>query len=177
MKTAIVFFSRAGKNWSKGKVVSLEEGNTKRAAEFLSSLLSADLIPVLPKTPYSDDYDTCCEEAKREHEQNLFPPLSSFPSFAEYDVIYLGYPIYWGSFPRPIATLLSSQDFTGKTIYPFSTHEGSGLGSSVSDIRKYAKGSQVLDPLPIPGSLVVAYEERMRAWVKSHLSAKSKNKA
>ncbi|MFA6875696.1 MAG: flavodoxin, partial [Parabacteroides sp.] len=86
----------------------------------------------------------------------------------DYDVIYLGYPIWWGTMPMAVYTFLASYDFTGKTIIPFCTHEGSDLGSSVQDIKKVCPKARVLQGLAIKGSNVNDPEsdKTVAAWIK-----------
>lgn len=168
MKQAVVYFSRAGGNWLSGERVQLKVGNTEQIACMIAHVLDCDLIRIIPKVPYSNDYDKCCDEAKADQDKEALPELYRNPSLKEYDVIYLGYPIYWESLPRCVVSLLKSQDFTNKIIYPFSTHEGSGLGSSLTEILNSAVGCKVLDPLPIPGSLVDLYKKKVERWVESH---------
>ena len=107
------------------------------------------------KQPYSAQYMTCIDEAKKDLKENARPELvSMMDSIDKYDTIILAYPNYWGTIPTAVATFLEAYDFTGKTILPLCTNEGSGMGSSESDIRKYAKGASLKKGLPITGSQV-----------------------
>ena len=157
MKTAIVYYSRRGGNWFDGKVVQLEVGNT----ELLSSYLKEVVLD-------SDDYDICVNEAKEDQINHVLPELREIPDLSIYDEIYLGYPIFWEDLPQPVISFLSSVDLSGKRIYPFSTHEGSGLGASVSHIKELQPQAEVLSPLPFPGSLVKKGYNRMKNWVEKN---------
>lgn len=95
------------------------------------------------------------------------PALRALPDHLEdYDTIYLGYPNYWGTMPMCVFTFLASFDFTGKTILPFCTHEGSGLGRSEADIRRLCPGARVGRGLAILGTAVCREEAALAAWVK-----------
>lgn len=83
-----------------------------------------------------------------------------------YDEIYLGYPNYWGTMPMAVYTFLEHYDFTGKTIHPFCTHEGSGLSRTVQDIQKAAPGAEVTKGLAIHGSSVDGAKAALEAWVQ-----------
>jgi len=85
---------------------------------------------------------------------------------ASYDVIYLGYPNRWGTMPMAIFTFLESYDFSGKTIVPYCTHEGSGLGSSKRDIKKLCPTAKVMSGLTIKGSNVGRADNELANWLK-----------
>ena len=102
---------------------------------------------------YSKDYMTCIEEAKQELREQARPEVKNpLESIDEYDTIILGYPNWWGTMPMVVYTFLESYDFTGKTIIPFCTNEGSGMGSSVRFIKKLCPGANVDDGTPIHGA-------------------------
>ncbi len=168
MKTIIVYFSRSGENWVEGEIRNLSIGNTEVIASFIKEATKGDLFSLEMQTPYSHDYETCVRQAKNDQLTNNEQKLIEIPDLSEYDTIYLGYPIYWEDLPSPVITFLKSEDFKGKTIYPFATHEGSGLGASISHIKELAKNAIVLDPLPIPGSLVSKANNRIKNWVEKH---------
>ena len=169
MKTLILYYSKAGENWFDGEKKFLEKGNTQICAEFIKECTGGDMLPLIMKHPYSDDYDQCCEEARIAQQKNDKPELVNLPeSIDEYDTIYLCYPIYWSMAPMAVLSFLEKYDFANKKIYPLSTHEGSGLGASVSTIRFKAKGAEVLDPLPIPGTLASKSHNRIKNWVETH---------
>ena len=84
-------------------------------------------------------------------------------SIDEYDEIYLGYPNYWGTMPMAVYTFLESFDWSGKKVYPFCTHEGSGLSSTESDIKKYA---EVMKGIAIRGSDVDTSQNKIKEWVE-----------
>ena len=107
------------------------------------------------------------KQAQADQRQDARPALRAPPDHLEdYDTIYLGYPNYWGTMPMCVFTFLASFDFTGKTILPFCTHEGSGLGRSEADIRRLCPGARVGRGLAILGTAVCREEAALAAWVK-----------
>ena len=164
-KTLIAFFSRADENYFGGAMRYVKVGNTEIVVDLMKELIDADTFKIEMKEPYSPVYMTCIEEAKRDKQNNVRPELISYPdSIDEYDTIVLGYPNYWGTFPMTVATFLEKYDFTGKTILPLCTNEGSGMGSSEIDIRKCAKGVTVKSGLAITGSRAADSGEAVKKW-------------
>ena len=161
MAQLIVYFSRRGENYVSGRIQPLSVGNTEVVARRLQVLTGADLFQLEPVHPYSDNYNLCIEQAQADQRQDARPALRALPDHLEdYDTIYLGYPNYW------VFTFLASFDFTGKTILPFCTHEGSGLGRSEADIRRLCPGARVGRGLAILGTAVCREEAALAAWVK-----------
>ena len=151
-KTLILVYSRAGANYVSGNIVNLKKGNCLVVAEKIAAKTGADIFQVLPEKEYSADYTKCTEEAQAELRAAARPAYKGDIDVSPYDTIVVGYPIWWGTFPMPLWTFLESHDFSGKKIVPFSTHEGSGLGSSVSDLRKICTGATVMAGAAIKGS-------------------------
>ena len=147
-KALIVYFSRTGENYEVGNI---EKGNTHIVAEFIAENVDADMFEIKPEVAYPADYRECTEFAKKEQESNARPKfVGQVENFADYDTIYLGYPIWWSDLPMVVYTFLESYDFNGKKIIPFCTSASdSFLGKE--DIEKTAKGSTVLDGLGIRG--------------------------
>lgn len=167
MAQLIVYFSRRGENYVSGSIRTLAVGNTEAVAQRLQALTGADLFRLEPVHPYSDNYNQCIDQAQADQRRDARPPLKACPdSLAGYDTIYLGYPNYWGTMPMCVFTFLEAFDFTGKTLLPFCTHEGSGLGRSVSDIRRLCPGAKVGEGLAIHGSAVCREERALAAWIK-----------
>lgn len=162
----VLYFSRAGENYVSGALKYLETGNTKIAAEMIGEMTGAELFEIRPAHPYSEDYNSCIEEARQEQKRDARPELAGYPENLDgVDVIYLGYPNYWGTMPMPVFTLLEKYEFAGKTIYPFCTHEGSGMGHSEMDIRRICPGAEVKKGLPIHGTKVREAERDIRKWL------------
>ena len=166
MAKLIAYYSRAGENYFGGAYRRIPVGNTEKVAEMISELTDAELFKIEQVVPYSADYQPCIAEAKRDLQAHARPELVSLPAdLDDYDEIYLGYPNYWGTMPMAVYTFLEAYDFTGKTIHPFCTHEGSGLAGTENDIRKAAKGATVAKGLSIHGSSVASAEPTVKKWL------------
>ncbi len=166
-KKLIAFYSRADENYFGGAMKYIEVGNTEKIANMIAEITGADTFKIEQKNPYSADYMTCIEEAKKDLKSGARPELEKIPdSIDEYDEIYLGYPNYWGTMPMAVYTFLEAFDFSRKTIHPFCTHEGSGLSSTESDIRKTAKGADVTKGLAIMGNTVDSAHDKVKSWIK-----------
>lgn len=147
----IAYFSRAGENYNVGVI---EKGNTANVAEMIAAQTGGDLFHIETVTPYPENYDECTEVAQQELRDNARPELTaSVENFDDYDVIFLGYPNWWGDMPMAVYTFMESYDFSDKTIVPFCTHEGSGLSSTESSIASACSNAEVLDGLAIRGSV------------------------
>ena len=153
-KTLRAYYSRRGENYVNGSIKNLKLGNTEVVASKIKALLpDADVFQIDTTYEYSKDYMTCIEEAKQELRQQARPEVkNALASIDEYDTIILGYPNWWGTMPMVCYTFLESYDFTGKTIIPFCTNEGSGMGSSVRFIKKLCPTANVEDGTPIHGA-------------------------
>ena len=139
-KSLIIYFSRADENYSVGYI---EKGNPEIVAEYVKDFTGADMFKVEPQVPYSKDYRTCIEEAKRR--VGNAPIKEKIGDISEYEVIYIMTPIYWGTYAPELETAIRDIDFTGKTIRIITTHEGSGLANVPSDVKRICKGANVLD--------------------------------
>ena len=160
-KSLIIYFSRADENYGVGYV---EKGNTEVVAEYVKELTGADMFKVEPSVPYAKDYETCIEEAK-ERVGNA-PIKEKLNNISEYEVIYIMSPIYWGTYAPEIETAIKDLDWTGKTIRIVTTHEGSGLGSVISDVKRVCKGATVdSNGLAIRGSSVESSKPRLEEWI------------
>jgi len=166
-KILIAFFSRAGENYFGGVLRRIETGNTEIAAKIIADLTGGKLFKIVPAVSYSKNYAACIEEAKKDLQCRARPKLISLPENLDaYDEIYLGYPNYWGTMPMAVYTFLEAFDFTGKTIHPFCTHEGSGLARTEKDVAETAKGARVTKGLAIKGSAVKDAEQQIKEWCR-----------
>ena len=160
-KSLIIYFSRADENYSVGYI---DKGNTEIIADFVKEITGADVFKVEPLVPYAKDYETCIREAK-ERVGNA-PVKEMVSDISEYEVIYVMTPIYWGTYAPELETVLKGLDFTDKIIRVVTTHEGSGLGSVVEDIKRICKGANVLnDAIAIRGSDCKNARLRIENWV------------
>lgn len=168
-KTLIAFFSRADENYFGGAMRYVKVGNTEVVCSLIREMIPADTFKIEMKQPYSPVYMTCIEEAKKHLRENARPELVSVPdSLDGYDTVLLAYPNYWGTMPMAVATFLERFDFSGKTILPLCTNEGSGMGSSERDIKKYAPGATVKKGLSITGSKAAESGDSVRRWLAAN---------
>lgn len=169
MAILIAYYSRAGENYFGGAYRHIPVGNTEKAAQMLAGLTGGKLFKIEQAKPYSDGYQACIAEAKADLQKKARPEVLHMPENLDaYDEIYLGYPNYWGTMPMAVYTFLEAYDFTGKTIHPFCTHEGSGLAGTVRDIQKAAKGALVTKGLSIHGSQVDGAKPALEKWVQEN---------
>ena len=165
-KTLIAFFSRADENYFGGAMKYVKVGNTEIVCNDMKDMIEADIFKIEMKNPYSPVYMTCIDEAKKDLRENARPDLSNYlESIDEYDTVILAYPNYWGTMPMVVVTFLEKYDFSGKTILPLCTNEGSGMGSSERDIKKYASGAEVKSGLPITGSQAANAKASVEKWL------------
>ena len=168
-KTLIAFFSRADENYFGGAMRYVKIGNTEIVCKDIKDMIEADIFKIEMKNPYSPVYMTCIDEAKKDLRENARPELSNYlESVDEYDTVILAYPNYWGTMPMAVITFLEKYDFSGKTILPLCTNEGSGMGSSERDIKKYAPGAKVKAGLPITGSQAANAKGSVEKWLSKN---------
>lgn len=166
-KKLIAFYSRADENYVSGTLKMLTVGNTEVVSRMIEDFTGGDLFHIEQALPYSKDYNECIAEAKTDQRNNSRPKLKRYPeSIDDYDVIYLGYPNYWSTMPMAVFSFLEHFDFSGKIIKPFCTHEGSGMGSSVSDIKRLCPNAIVEKGLALYGSRVNNSKKEIEEWVK-----------
>ena len=168
-KTLIAFFSRADENYFGGAMRYIKVSNTEVVCNIINELISADSFKIEMKEPYSPVYMTCIDEAKKDLRAKARPELVTMPdSIDEYDTVVLAYPNYWGTMPMAVFTFLENFDFTGKTIIPLCTNEGSGMGSSERDIKKTCPGADVRKGLAITGSQAANSKGSVEKWLKAN---------
>ena len=160
-KSLIIYFSRADENYAVGYI---DKGNTEIVAEYVQEMTGADLFKVEPLVPYAKDYNTCIKEAKQRI--GNAPIKDNLSDISAYDTVFIMSPIYWGTYAPVMETALQGLDFTGKTVRVISTHEGSGLGSMVSDVKKMCKGADVQkNGLAIKGSQATNSRKKVAEWL------------
>lgn len=166
-KGLIAYYSRAGNNIVNGDIVYLPVGNTEVAANMIQKLTVSDIFRIDTVETYPEGYLETTEVAKEELRRNVRPEISGHvDKMADYNVVYLGYPNWWGTMPMAVFTFLEAYDFSGKTIVPFCTHEGSGMGRSESDIKKLCAEGSVLKGLAIRGGSVQRAEDEIADWLR-----------
>lgn len=166
MAKLVIFYSRADENYFSGAYRYIPVGNTEKVANMIAEATGAELFKIEQQVPYAADYDTCIAQAKKDLQVKARPALVSMPdSLDGYDEIYLGYPNYWGDMPMAVYTFLEKFDWSGKTIHPFCTHEGSGLSGTERKIQTACKGAAVTSGLAIHGGSVDRAKATVEKWV------------
>jgi flavodoxin len=165
-KYLIAYFSRRGQNYVSGRIVDLKVGNTEVVANMIQKKTGGDIFHIEPVAAYPKDYTETTEVAKKELRAKARPKLKGqVKDMGAYDIIFLGYPNWWGTPPMPVFTFLESYDFTGKKIVPFCTHEGSGMGHTEQDIVKACPKASVLEGIAIHGSSASSAEANVSSWI------------
>ena len=164
-KILVAFFSHTGENYGVGNI---SEGNTHIIAKMIGEATGAKLFEIVPEKDYPhDSYDAVVEIAKKEKAQKARPAIKADVDVENYDVIFLGYPNWWGDMPMSVYTFLENHDWNGKTIVPFCTHEGSGLSHTESYIAAACKGATVSKGLAVRGATAQNNREQARKSVNS----------
>lgn len=148
-KNLIVYFSRAGEQYSVGNIT---EGNTAIVAKMIAEKTGGDLFEVkLANDTYPTGYTELTEVAEKEKNSRARPEIiGNVENFADYDTVFIGSPVWWGDMPMALYTFIEQYDWANKTVAPFTTHEGSGLGNIPENIKS-ATGAKVLSGLAIYG--------------------------
>ena len=155
-KTLIVFFS-----WSR---------NIRSIARQIHEKIGGDFVELELVRPYSTNYNTCLDEAKRDQERAARPELkTTIENISQYDTILIGYPNWWATIPMPMATFLDQYDLYGKTILPFCSHGDGRLGQSVSDITKMKPQATVKEGLSIHYSGGRSLTTDIDTWLANNL--------
>ena len=169
-KILIAYYSRKGQNYVNGSIKNLVKGNTEIVAEFIQKAVGGDMFEIDTVKNYPVDYTECTEVAQAELRQKARPELKKYlPNIDEYDKIFLGGPCWWSYYPLAVMTFLERYDFGGKKIIPFMTHEGSGMGSSVGQIKKACPNSTVAQGLAIHGADAKNSESQVVSWAKKNI--------
>ena len=143
-------------------------GNTREIAGQIQERVGGDLFEIKTVDAYPTEYRACTDVAKKEQNENARPALSArVENMEDYDVVFIGHPIWWGTTPMALFTFLEQYDFSGKTIVPFCTHGGSGLARSTSDIEKLCPKSTLLESIAIRGSDVKSAQNEIESWLKN----------
>lgn len=162
-KSIVIFFSHAGDNYSVGKV---KEGNTKIVADYISELTGADQFEIVTHKYDGMEYSKLINLAQEEANNDELPPYEGkAPDLARYDTVYIGGPVWWGTYPRVMFTLFRDINLDGKTVIPFTTHEGSGLANCVEDVKAAFPGANVQKGFSIFGHEVRTEKAKVEKWI------------
>lgn len=167
MKSIVIYYSRTGENYWNGSIKNLSKGNTEIIAEMIADITGSDLFRIDTVKSYAKNYYECIDEAKTELQQNARPELQSYPeNLDDYDTIFLGYPNWWGTMPMAMFTLLDHCDMSNKTIIPFCTNEGSGMGESERDLKKACPHARIEKGLSIHGAEAANSRNKVETWIR-----------
>jgi flavodoxin len=169
-KSLIVYFSRADENWMANGLEVINQGNTEVLAEYIKERIDGDMLKLETTYEYPKSYQECCNVAAKEYKENARPPLKNKAlDISKYDIIYIGYPIWWGTYPMIFKTFFETYDLSGKTIMPFSTNEGSGLGDSIKDLNIDLPNSIIKEAIAVRGSNVSNAKEKINKWIEEEI--------
>lgn len=167
-KVLVVYFSRTQGVYGG----SLKRGNTARVADFIQQKTNADTYEIVPKKVYPKSYNRTTQVAQREQNQNARHAIKGkLPSVSKYDTIFIGGPIWWGEYPMVVRTFLDKESgLNGKTLIPFTTNEGSGLGNTRQVLKKQFPKSKVRQGFTARGNTVKNNPNQVRRQVNSWLN-------
>jgi flavodoxin len=166
-KILVAYFSKKGSNYFDGKILSLKVGNTEIVAKEIARQTGGELFEIAPEKEYEGDYRHCCDVAQKELQQKARPALKQHLDASAFDVIFLGSPTWWGTLAMPVYTFIEENNlFKGKTVVPFCTHEGSGLGNIMRDLKRECPQATVKEGLPIKGSTAASCSEAVSGFLK-----------
>ena len=142
-------------------------GNTRAVANVICKMTDAEIFEIKTVKPYPEDYNTVVNIARKELDTDFRPALKSYvKDIRQYDIIFIGYPNWWTTYPQAVKVFLSKHDLSDKVIIPFCTHEGSGLGRSVEDLKKLCQKSTISQGIAIRGSNARRADDDIETWLK-----------
>ena len=155
-----------------------ESGSTKAVAEELQKQLGADLESILPEEPYSGNFQETMQRVQRENQSGTLPKIKPLKAkIADYDIIFLGYPIWGGTYASPVTSLLKEQDFAGKKIVPFCTFGSGGLETSADALKKALPKAEILAGYGVRAARVAAAAKELDRFLKENGYKKGSVKA
>ena len=166
MKTLIVYFSRTGENSVNGEIEIITKGFTEVVAEKIAKKTGGDLFKLEPEIPYPTNYDECVKRSRIEDQYNeKVPYLHPLSSLDEYDVVYLGFPCWWRTYPRVVASFIRDHSWIGKTVYPFATNEEGALGLAEMELKGALRGAILKKGFACKGSEVNNVDDKLDNWI------------
>ena len=163
-KVLVVYFSQAGEQYSVGVI---KEGNTKIVADYICNYIGCDRFEIKAEKNYNMSYNDLIKLAKEEANKGELPAFKGIiEDISQYSTIFIGGPVWWGTYPQVMFSFFKKYDLNGKTIIPFTTHEGSGLASCVEDVKEAYPNANVLNGFAIYGHDVRSGEKKVIDWLK-----------
>ena len=180
-RVLVAYLSRAGENYNVGEAREgsasaayagyIEKGNTAMMAALIAELTGGDVFEITTVTPYPEDYASMLRVAQEEIDTDARPELAeTVENMADYDVVFIGYPIWHGKMPQAIYSFIESYALAGKTVIPFNTHEGSGQSGTQRVIESALPDCAVLQGLAIQGKTAQENEARTRELLTDWLT-------
>ena len=165
MNKIVIFFSHAGDNYSVGNI---EVGNTKIVADYISEITGAAQYEIVTYKYDGMAYTPLINLAKEEANRGELPPYEgAAPDLSQYDTVFIGGPVWWGTYPQVMFTLFRDINLDGKTVIPFTTHEGSGLANCASDVKREFPKANVTKGWSIYGHEVRSGRAKVEKWLSS----------
>lgn len=166
MKTLIVYFSRVGENMVHGEIEIIKKGFTEIVAEKIAQYTGGELYPLIPEDPYPANYEECVRRARNEDAVNTAVEFKNpKENLDEYDTIYVGFPNWYRSYPRIVATFLRKYDFVGKTVLPFCTNEEGAFGIGELELRAQVKGAIIKSGYACRGHDAENCDDSLKKWL------------
>ncbi|MDR1417416.1 MAG: NAD(P)H-dependent oxidoreductase [Prevotellaceae bacterium] len=142
-------------------------GNTREVAKQIQQQVGGDLFEITTTKVYSTDYNECVTEAKKEQQDDARPPLAAeVENMSAYDVVFVGYPNWWGTMPMTLFTFLEKYDLSGKSVIPFCTHGGGRWGRSLNDLKKRCPNATILEGLAVSGNMAKRSKDDVAQWLQ-----------
>lgn len=166
-KTLVVYFSHAGENYNVGNI---KVGNTRKVADKIAELTGADMFEIVAEKNYDMPYNKLIEVAAEEERQEELPAFKGeVKDINKYDTIFIGGPVWWGTYPRVMFTFFKRYDLNGKVLIPFNTNEGSGMANCEDDVREAYPKATVMKGLAIRGKDAQEgkADRQIERWVKA----------
>lgn len=142
-------------------------GHTRQLAEVIQEQTGGDLFEITLQIPHTEDINVLSGQALQELNNNVRPELAThIDNFADYDVIFVGYPNWWSNAPMPVFTFLEEYDFSGKTVVPFSVYGSSVWGNSISSIKSTLPTAMILDGYCVQEHAMQNINQEVATWLK-----------
>ena len=163
-KALVVFFSHAGDNYAVGNI---EVGNTKIVADYITELTGAEQFEIVTHKYDGMAYNPLIKLAQEEAKNGELPEYEGDVDLTPYDTVFIGGPVWWGTYPQVMFTFFKkhANDLKGKTVIPFTTHEGSGMANCVEDVKKAFPGANVQKGFSIYGHEVRTEKAKVEKWI------------
>lgn len=145
-----------------------QTSNTKAVAQEIANKLGADMEEIVAVQPYDGDFQATIERGKKELDEGILPEIKPLTvDVANYDVIFIGYPIWFGTYAPPISTLLNQVDLSGKKLVPFCTFGSGGLESSMRDLAKAVPKAEILSGYGVRAARLEAVPKEIDQFLKA----------